>query len=749
MAFSNILLPIKAVFDDKGLKQAQSQFGKLGKGLKTALGVAGVAVGFTALASALQASAKAAAEDVKSQALLANGLRNSVGATNEQIASVEESIRQMQLSAAVADDQIRPAFDNLARATGDLGEATRLTNIALDVSAATGKDLGSVSIALGKAVNGSTTALSKLGLNVKGVADPIGLLEQRFKGASEAAASNDPFQRLAIIFDDMREQVGQYLLPMLNDLADYFASAEFGDAFDKLAFSVGKAIEQIDTLFRQMTGENALTWMLNTVSEIIYQVFRLIKSFSLLGEMFGQQMQAWLSGDWAKAMDSNYWLKWVKEQMAAFDKAWTRETSTTTVKPFDPFSSGTYTGGGGGGGGTKGGLTDAQKRAIELAKKQAEAYKKILETEAKIREEAVAAAQETNNATLAMRDSFTALLAGVAPLKRAGDAIGEFEQQVVDSFAAVEEAITSAVADGTLLSDAADALRSYALAEKNILAGIARQRDALTKKIDIAKAISSGVVSVANLTGLLETQTRTVTESFTQMVNGIKVVTSRSFEEITQGGLIDNFKKVIDKTKAYAKNLIELKRLGLNGQLFKQLVDAGVDGGSEAAKAIADGGQATVTELNLLFGELNQLGANIAETSTDIMFAAGEDTMNSFIAGLLAQDAALEATAISLADKFAQTFRSRLVGLTPLQAMPMNTSDISLSDAMQGYVADQLGRTFTGPYNYYGQQMVGGLGSNYNININAGVVTNKAELGDVLASTLKQYVRVNGPIGIS
>ena len=409
-----------------------------------------------------------------------------------------------------------------------------------------------------------------------------------------------------------------------------------------------------------------------------------------------------------------------------------------------------FTGSGTGGGtGSATGLTDAQKRALELAKRQAEAYKKILETEAKIREEALQAAQETNAAIFEMRDSFTALLDGVKPLQRAGSEIGEFEAQVVDSFAAIEEAISSALSDGTLLQDAANNLRAYAASESATLKNIARQRDALTKKIDIAKAISSGVLAVGDITGLVDTQTRTVTESFTQMVNGIKVVVTRSFDEITRGGIVDNFKKVIDKTKQYAKNLIELKRLGLNGQLFKQIVDAGVEGGSDAAQAIADGGQATVSELNSLFGELNKLGANIAETSTDIMYEAGIDVMNSFIQSLLDQDAALEATAITLAEKFAQAFRSRLVGLTPLAAMPMNTADISLSDALTGYVSDSLGRTFTGPYNYYGQQMVGGLGANYNININAGVVANKAELGDFLAATLKQYTRVNGPIGIS
>ena len=138
----SILIPLKTVLDDKGIKDAQASFGKLGSSLKGVLAAAGIGIGIGAITNALQESTKAAGEDVKSQALLAQQLRNTVGASKEQIASVEASIKTMQNQAAVADDVIRPAFASLVRSTGDVGEATRLTSLALDVAAGTGKDLG-------------------------------------------------------------------------------------------------------------------------------------------------------------------------------------------------------------------------------------------------------------------------------------------------------------------------------------------------------------------------------------------------------------------------------------------------------------------------------------------------------------------------------------------------------------------------------------------------------------------------------
>jgi len=155
----SILIPLKAIFDDRGIKEAQASFGKLGSSMKGLLGAAGIALSLGAVVGVMKEAASAAAEDARSQALLAQQLRNTVGANDQQIASAEEAISAMQRQAAVADDTIRPAMASLTRATGDLEKATALTSLALDVSAGTGKSVESVAIALGKAYQGNTTAL--------------------------------------------------------------------------------------------------------------------------------------------------------------------------------------------------------------------------------------------------------------------------------------------------------------------------------------------------------------------------------------------------------------------------------------------------------------------------------------------------------------------------------------------------------------------------------------------------------------
>lgn len=786
----SIFLPIKAVFDDKGLKEASKQFSGLGKGLKSALGAAGIAVGIAALTSALKDSAKAAAEDAKSQALLANGLRNSVGASQSQIASVEESIRQMQLQAAVADDQIRPAFDQLARATGDLGEATRLTSIALDISAATGKDLGSVSIALSKAVQGSTGALSRLGINVKGVSDPIGMLEQRFQGAAEAAANNDPFQRLAIIFDDMREQVGQYLLPLLNDLASYFASADFASAFDKFAFSVGKAIQQIDTLFTQLTGENALTWLLNTVSDIIYQVMRLIKSFTILGDILGKQGQAWLKLDFNTLINFD-WQKYAADQMAEFDRAWKQESTNSKAKPFDPLTTGDYTGGGGGGGGkaVEDQRTKNLKKALEERRKAiAEANKKIQESIKGNAEAFEQMRQAGEDALNAVRESLAGLASELLTAVAKSADLGEFEANIVSTFINIKQTIQDAFSNGQIFGDAAKALQAYADKEQAAFVRIARQRDVLAKKIEIARALSSSIVSAGNITNLLEQQSQTVTETVRRMVNGVELVTTKTSEQVTNGDLVGNFQKLVDKTKAFAKNLIELRKLGLNGNLFKQIVEAGVDAGGATAEAIIAGGGSTITELNSLYKQLADAGASVAQTATDEFFTLGESVTNSFIDGLLAQESQLAQAAEVLANSFNKVFGERMLsavaGKNMADQRALIESQLSSVDAALLQARSQLAAlgkvsAVSSPQRYgvasglnaeiralmsqragleaqlapftaaTGAGSMSNTNTTINVSVNAGAVADKASLPGIIVDALGTYVRQSGSAALT
>jgi hypothetical protein len=196
----------------------------ISKGINRAFAGIGIGLSFTILAREIGQATKAAVEDRKSQELLALAMRNTTDATDDQIAAAEMSIAQMQMQAGVADDKLRPAYSKLFIATKDVTKANDLLALALDVSAATGKDLDSVTQAMARSLAGSDTALTRLIPSLKGSKTPMDDLARAFGGAAEKAANTDPYAKMQVIFGEIQERIGIALLPVLDDLAAWFSS---------------------------------------------------------------------------------------------------------------------------------------------------------------------------------------------------------------------------------------------------------------------------------------------------------------------------------------------------------------------------------------------------------------------------------------------------------------------------------------------------------------------------------------------
>ena len=155
---ANVMIDIAAEFTgNKAFKQADSSTDKLTKNVKKLAGAFGLAFSATAVLAYGKAAVKAAAEDEKAQKQLALALKN-VG-LGRDAASSEDYIQRLQSEFGILDDKLRPAYQTLAVATQNTNEAQRLLNLSLDISAATGKDLASVTGALSRAYLGNNAAL--------------------------------------------------------------------------------------------------------------------------------------------------------------------------------------------------------------------------------------------------------------------------------------------------------------------------------------------------------------------------------------------------------------------------------------------------------------------------------------------------------------------------------------------------------------------------------------------------------------
>ena len=250
-----IIIPLVSQFDNSGISGALKEFKNLeGAGEKTAFALkkamlpAAAAVG--ALGVAAFDAAKGAMEDAKAQEELARTLKTSTGATDAAIKANEDFVTAMGQTLGIADDDLRPAMAKLARATGSVEESQKAARLAMDISAATGKDLSSVSDALAKAYGGNTKALAKLSPELRemikdgaSLDEVMGEMANTFGGAASTAANTaeGKMQRLALSMAETKETLGAALLPVIEKFLPYLQqmAAWASENTDKLLIVAG------------------------------------------------------------------------------------------------------------------------------------------------------------------------------------------------------------------------------------------------------------------------------------------------------------------------------------------------------------------------------------------------------------------------------------------------------------------------------------------------------------------------------
>jgi hypothetical protein len=221
-----IQIPLVVTYDKSAAEKAQTSLlsidgvaAKLGKTLATTFAAYKIEQFASSSVSAFLAEQKAVA-------MLQQSLTN----LGQGYAAVQSNdfLNKLSEQTGIVKDQLLPAFNSLAIATKDAQKSQELLSLAVNISAGTGKDLNTVISALGRAYNGSTTALSKLNVGIsqaalksKNFSDLQARLTQMFKG--DAAAAADTYQgkvnRLSAAFNEMKVSIGEGLVNAFSNLA--------------------------------------------------------------------------------------------------------------------------------------------------------------------------------------------------------------------------------------------------------------------------------------------------------------------------------------------------------------------------------------------------------------------------------------------------------------------------------------------------------------------------------------------------
>ncbi len=214
------------------MRSAENQidsFGGKSSGMGAMVGnagtmLAGAAVAAGAFAVALGVNAVQAAMDEEAALAKMNTTLGNLGFASSA-GEVSAFIDELMYAYNVTDTELRPAFERLAIATGSVSGAQKALRLALDVSAGSGKSLEAVANAMGKAYEGNTGALGRLGTGLDkatlktGDMDAITAeLADTFDGQAAVAASTleGGLKGVKIATDELIEAFGTGLIDGLT-----------------------------------------------------------------------------------------------------------------------------------------------------------------------------------------------------------------------------------------------------------------------------------------------------------------------------------------------------------------------------------------------------------------------------------------------------------------------------------------------------------------------------------------------------
>ena len=694
---------------------------------KAALGIA--AMGAASIKLGVDA-VKAAAADQKAQLKLAKTLQNVTGATDSAIAATEQFITAQQFATGVSDTDLRPALENLARATGDIGKAQDLLKLSLDVSAGSGRDLSVVSLGLTRALGGNFASLSKLGIvipeNIKKTKD-FGQVQEylnKLFGGQAAVAAGTFSGKLAIMRErlaEAQETIGGLLLPILTKLVDKFLN------------NVMPAIERVVEVI-QFQGAGAGLEAIGT------EIANVITNLDGAAGKIKNLILLFLG------------IKTVTPLVYALRNAWVATSAaigaTATATQI---------------------ATGVMKRALISTGIGALVVAAGFLV-AKIYDVAIAA-EATDKEVRFMESN------GVQSFQRFGTAADRARQNV-------DRNIVSLNAVALAASRAADALDNAGI--RNVKAGNIPVPVKVPGSSDVAnnsasnaakgaskasKAAAAAAKEVARqaakaaaalqkmndkLTAARE-KLAAAKEAFASFRDGVKdsingLLNFGDAANAETGTFLQNLRAQAAGIVSFAGKVQQLIKMGLSESAIQQVLAAGAEAGTKIADELIAGGASAIAETNRLVASVNTAATALGQAGATAFYQAGITQGQAMVNGIIA---AIKRSGFRIVGGFAAlpaNLQKALDAgkLSKDQIKELNALLKGVPKLAQGGVVNKptlavIGEA--GPEAVIPLSKMGGSGgNNYNITVNAGIGTNGTQVGREIVDAIKRYERTSGPV---
>lgn len=239
---TDLAIRIATTMDATGINKADKSVKGLDKTIKKLGRTLGVTLGASAMVAYGKNAVKAFAADEAAARRLSTAVDN-LGLSFFK-ADVDKFVAQTERSAAILDDELRPAMQALLTTTGSLTRSQELLNNAIQISRASGIALGTVVEDLNKGYVGVTrglikynTGLTRAELQTKSFNEILGVILAKSAGAADEYLTTTAYKMdvLKVATANAQETIGAGLVDALAKLGGGNEISDAAKAIDNVA----------------------------------------------------------------------------------------------------------------------------------------------------------------------------------------------------------------------------------------------------------------------------------------------------------------------------------------------------------------------------------------------------------------------------------------------------------------------------------------------------------------------------------
>lgn len=252
----------------------------------------------------------------------------------------------------------------------------------------------------------------------------------------------------------------------------------------------------------------------------------------------------------------------------------------------------------------------------------------------------------------------------------AGIAVGILgnAKQAKNAALSLAKAVTNAIDSGLTSKNKGEVKQAKRLAgiqsflnkQTSQLVAIAKKRDSLNTQIKNANK---------KLADMLKESQKYASDIAKKMTDYASI-TGATSNSSTEGSSIDDYlKSRLAAIKTFNSNIKKLRAKGVNKDIIEDILNSGVEQGSNYARALAESDSKTIKSINSRQSQINSAAKAMGNTAANSMYKAGIDAARGLVKGLNSQKKALDKTAISVGNSMVKAIKKALKIHSPSRVM--------------------------------------------------------------------------------